>query len=409
MLVTHSKFETMIAACVIGNVLVMSTDHYKMNEYFFYLSELINNGFSAIFFIECALKLHALGWEDFSTSNSNLFDLFLVFTSVVGVLLEYLFKSLNPTFLRLLRIFRIGRVLRLWKGSEGLRILIETIANCLPLLGNIGILLFLVFFIFACAGVESFGRVGCTPSMPCEGFDNRYAHFKDFPSAMLTLFRICTGDNANAMYADAMRVSPQCDDSAACKANCCVMTGMTPLFFLSFVVLTQFLITNASIAMLLEEIAFSKLKIKLENEEAARQAEAEKNQPELEDMFAQLMNDDLDANAAVEAKAAGDNAAAACILDEVPAEEEAPEEEKKDTEDQPEEAVVLPPLEVFDFNKKELVSSPMKTANCEAYPVRLRLWALQDALDMVLPGTATVEPEASSGAEQKATATKRGK
>ena len=38
----------------------------------------------------------------------------------------------------------------------------------------------------------------CTPSQPCQGL-GPHAHFKDFGTAMLTLFRIATGDNWNGI------------------------------------------------------------------------------------------------------------------------------------------------------------------------------------------------------------------
>ena len=38
----------------------------------------------------------------------------------------------------------------------------------------------------------------CSPSQPCQGF-GPHAHFRDFGTAMLTLFRIATGDNWNGI------------------------------------------------------------------------------------------------------------------------------------------------------------------------------------------------------------------
>ena len=38
----------------------------------------------------------------------------------------------------------------------------------------------------------------CSPSQPCQGL-GPHAHFRDFGTAMLTLFRIATGDNWNGI------------------------------------------------------------------------------------------------------------------------------------------------------------------------------------------------------------------
>lgn len=47
------------------------------------------------------------------------------------------------------------------------------------------------------------------------------ANFENFPMAMLTLFRISTGDNGSGMLKDAQRTSPDCSDDVKCEWNCC--------------------------------------------------------------------------------------------------------------------------------------------------------------------------------------------
>ena len=43
---------------------------------------------------------------------------------------------------------------------EGIRALLDTVMQALPQVGNLGLLFFLLFFIFAALGVEMFGRLG---------------------------------------------------------------------------------------------------------------------------------------------------------------------------------------------------------------------------------------------------------
>ena len=45
--------------------------------------------------------------------------------SIVGVTIKYVASGFNPTVLDLANLFRVGRVLRLWQASTGLRVLIE--------------------------------------------------------------------------------------------------------------------------------------------------------------------------------------------------------------------------------------------------------------------------------------------
>ena len=53
-------------------------------------------------------------------------------------------------------------VLKLLKMAKGIRALLDTVMQALPQVGNLGLLFFLLFFIFAALGVEMFGRLGNT-------------------------------------------------------------------------------------------------------------------------------------------------------------------------------------------------------------------------------------------------------
>ena len=44
--------------------------------------------------------------------------------------------------------------------AKGIRSLLDTVMQALPQVGNLGLLFFLLFFIFAALGVELFGRLG---------------------------------------------------------------------------------------------------------------------------------------------------------------------------------------------------------------------------------------------------------
>ena len=82
--------------------------------------------------------------------------------------------------------------------AKGVRQLLDTVMQALPQVGNLGLLFFLMFFIFAALGVELFGRIECNENRSCEGL-SRHASFQNFGIAYLTLFRIATGDNWNGI------------------------------------------------------------------------------------------------------------------------------------------------------------------------------------------------------------------
>lgn len=117
--------------------------------------------------------------------------------------------------------------------------------------GNLGLLFFLLFFIFAALGVELFGRLECSEENPCQGL-GEHAHFANFGMAFLTLFRVATGDNWNGIMKDTLR--DNCDDAADCVRNCCVSSVIAPIFFVIFVLMAQFVLVNVVVAVLMKHL-----------------------------------------------------------------------------------------------------------------------------------------------------------
>jgi hypothetical protein len=115
----------------------------------------------------------------------------------------------------------------------------------------LGLLFFLLFFIFAALGVELFGRLECSDEIPCQGL-GEHAHFANFGMAFLTLFRVATGDNWNGIMKDTLR--DECDDAADCVKNCCVSAVIAPIFFVIFVLMAQFVLVNVVVAVLMKHL-----------------------------------------------------------------------------------------------------------------------------------------------------------
>ena len=373
-LVQHPHFEMFIAFCVVCNVGLMATEHYGMASAWYVLMELVNYGFSAVFFVECLLKVHAMGWTGYSSSTSNLFDFFLVVTSIVGVLIKYLASGFNPTVMRVLRIFRVGRVLRLWQSSTGLRVLVETVLNGTPLLCNMLLLMFLVFFIFACAGVESFGKMGCTRSAPCLGLHKDHTHFRDFPNALITLFRMSIGDNSHLIYSDTMRSPPLCDDGVGCKINCCAMPGVAPLFFVCFSICTKLIIQNVMVAILMQELTNSREVVEKEDEEEQKKPPAKS----IADVFEELMTEKEKKTGVKEKEGFREEEKADWMPpDADPDDEDAEEGARPEKVDIPE--MALKPIVKFDFDKRDALLPPIRKSKraCQEMPELLTLWATQ--------------------------------
>ncbi|XP_048575597.1 voltage-dependent T-type calcium channel subunit alpha-1G isoform X2 [Nematostella vectensis] len=258
---THRNWDITIAAIICINVICMSLEHYKMPQSYEVFVETTNYFFTSVFVIEVVVKVIALGFVRYPKDRWNLIDLAIVLLSVTGIVLELLVKVdhlFNPTVIRTLRVLRITRVLKLVKLAKGVRSLLDTLFEALPQVANLGLLFFLLFFIYSCLGIQLFGSLECSHDYPCQGF-NRHAHFRDFGTAMLTLFRIATGDNWNGILKDTLR--SKCEDSADCSKNCCLSRYTSPLYFVTFVLAAQFVLVNVVIAVLMKHLKESKEKI----------------------------------------------------------------------------------------------------------------------------------------------------
>ena len=88
--------------------------------------------------------------------------------------------------LRVVRVAKIGRVLRLVKGARGIRTLLFALAMSMPALFNICLLLFLVMFIFAIFGMSFFMTVKLRGTL-----DEVY-NFQTFGQSMILLFQMST-------------------------------------------------------------------------------------------------------------------------------------------------------------------------------------------------------------------------
>ncbi len=91
----------------------------------------------------------------------------------------------------------------------------------------------------------------CSEEHPCDGL-GEHAHFKNFGMAFLTLFRIATGDNWNGIMKDALR--DDCDPSDHCQTNCCVDPILAPCYFVIFVLISQFVLVNVVVAVLMKHL-----------------------------------------------------------------------------------------------------------------------------------------------------------
>jgi voltage-gated sodium channel len=229
----HSKFFSNITTFIIifySLTLGLKT-HFQDSNILFIFS-VLDIAITIYFAIEIALKLYVeKNTMHFFKDKWNLFDFIVVSISLIPL---SAFESI--AIVRLLRIFR---VLRLITVNENIKKILIALEGAIPAIGNIVILMFIVFYIYAVMGNQFFA------SLPS-------GLWSDFSISMLTLFRILTFEDWTDVMYEAMEVYP-----------------FSWIFFVSFIIINAFVIFNLFVAVIVDEISKIKdsdIKTTLENE-----------------------------------------------------------------------------------------------------------------------------------------------
>lgn len=160
----------------------------------------------------------------------------------------------SPTLFRVIRLARIGRVLRLIKSAKGIRTLLFALMMSLPALFNIGLLLFLVMFIYAIFGMSNFAYVKRE-----SGIDDLF-NFETFGNSMICLFQITTSAGWDGLLAPILnKHEDDCNSTtehpgSSVKGDC----GNPPVgiaFFVSYIIICFLIVVNMYIAVILENFS----------------------------------------------------------------------------------------------------------------------------------------------------------
>jgi len=245
----HSiKFETFIMVLIILNMIMMMVSHDGQSQTITITLRYCNIAFTGLFLLEAILKILALQCQYFR-SIWNVFDFLVLALSITGIILEFMSVKLmvTPNVLRVMRVLRIGRLLRYFKAAKGIRRQLVALVISLPALFNIGTLLFLTLFIYAIIGMTSFGHV------KKQGAINEIVNFETFGQSMLVLFRLSTSAGWNEVLDSLMIQPPNCDPKFRGLPNGnCGQPWLAVVYMVTFILATFMVIVNMYIAVILE-------------------------------------------------------------------------------------------------------------------------------------------------------------
>ncbi|XP_065141735.1 sodium channel, voltage gated, type VIII, alpha subunit a isoform X1 [Paramisgurnus dabryanus] len=252
--VTQQVFDISIMILICLNMVTMMVETDDQSDETENILYWVNFIFIVAFTTEFVLKLFALRHYYF-TNGWNIFDCVVVILSIVGMFLADLIEKyfVSPTLFRVIRLARIGRILRLIKGAKGIRTLLFALMMSLPALFNIGLLLFLVMFIFSIFGMSNFAYVKREA-----GIDDMY-NFETFGNSMICLFMITTSAGWDGLLAPILNYPPDCDPNkenpgTSVKGDC-GNPSVGIFFFVMYIIVSFLIVVNMYIAIILENFS----------------------------------------------------------------------------------------------------------------------------------------------------------
>ncbi|NXD37139.1 SCN2A protein, partial [Copsychus sechellarum] len=253
--VTKQAFDISIMILICLNMVTMMVETDDQSEDMENILYWINLVFIVLFTGEFVLKLISLRHYYF-TIGWNIFDFVVVILSIVGMFLAEMIEKyfVSPTLFRVIRLARIGRILRLIKGAKGIRTLLFALMMSLPALFNIGLLLFLVMFIYAIFGMSNFAYVKREV-----GIDDMF-NFETFGNSMICLFQITTSAGWDGLLAPILNSGePDCDPNKAHPGSSvkgdCGNPSVGIFFFVSYIIISFLVVVNMYIAVILENFS----------------------------------------------------------------------------------------------------------------------------------------------------------
>lgn len=230
-------FDRVIIALIIVNgiILGLETVPELLSQYeaaFIWGNRII----LAVFIFEALVKIisHAPKMYRYFQNGWNVFDFTVVVLSLIPA---------SGEFAMLARLARLLRVLRLISVIPELRIIVATLVRSIPSMGNIMLLMSIIFYIYAVAGYHLF-------------HEHDPEHWRSLGISLLTLFRIVTLED----WTDVMYTAME-------------MHYLAWIYFVSFVIVGTFVVINLFIAVVINNLDEAKAESLKELEKPVSQKE----------------------------------------------------------------------------------------------------------------------------------------
>lgn len=256
-IVGSKYFKNSVTAAILlaGVILGLETYREYLVKYSTFLSTL-EDIILSVFVVEIIFKMLVHGnkpWKYFYDSW-NVFDFIIVASA---------FMPFGSGSIAILRLLRLLRVLKLVKALPKLQVLVSALLKSIPSMGYVSLLLLLLFYIYAVAGVTFFS-------------ENDPIHFSSLHVSMLSLFRVVTLEDwtdimyinmygcANYGYRD---VPELCTQSQGYPIG-------AALFFVSFVLIGTMIVMNLFVGVIMNGMEEARAGMEIENHKSSQGTES---------------------------------------------------------------------------------------------------------------------------------------
>uniref|UniRef100_A0A671NVM1 Voltage-dependent N-type calcium channel subunit alpha n=1 Tax=Sinocyclocheilus anshuiensis TaxID=1608454 RepID=A0A671NVM1_9TELE len=244
--VVSTPFEYSILTMIaINTVVLMMKFHDAPNPYEDMLKWL-NIIFTALFTLECILKVIAFGPLNYLKEAWNIFD----FVTVLGSITDILVTEIERINLSFLRLFRAARLIKLLRQGYTIRILLWTFVQSFKALPYVCLLIAMLFFIYAIIGMQVFGNIMLSE----ESAINIHNNFQTFFQALMLLFRSATGETWHEIMLSCLSERPCDRDSGFTGKEC--GSDFAYFYFVSFIFLCSFLMLNLFVAVIMDNFEY---------------------------------------------------------------------------------------------------------------------------------------------------------
>ncbi|TRY57661.1 hypothetical protein DNTS_025899 [Danionella cerebrum] len=281
--VVSTPFEYSILTMIAMNTVVLMMKFHDAPKPYEDMLKWLNIIFTALFTLECILKVIAFGPLNYLKEAWNIFDFVTVLGSITDILVTEikarLFLSnhvtvtlismlnlcwhLSPCFrnrmaqtdkrinLSFLRLFRAARLIKLLRQGYTIRILLWTFVQSFKALPYVCLLIAMLFFIYAIIGMQVFGNIALNNE---ESAINVHNNFRTFFQALMLLFRSATGEAWHEIMLACLS-ERLCDPDSGYNGKECG-SDFAYFYFVSFIFLCSFLMLNLFVAVIMDNFEY---------------------------------------------------------------------------------------------------------------------------------------------------------